>query len=78
MHSNLNAPLREKRYIHKYLGFPVYAYNNTPQSLPVNLSILNLVLYPLGPTLLPNGINDFFLSNRVDILVTKKKKTFLP
>ena len=54
----------------KYLGYPVYAYNHTPQHLPVDLSILNTVLYPLAPTLLPSGIHDFFLSNRVDMLVT--------
>lgn len=54
----------------KYLGFPIYAYNNTPKQLPVDLSILNDVLYPLAPTLLPRGINDFFLANRVDILTT--------
>jgi hypothetical protein len=54
----------------KYLGYPVYAYNQTPTRLPVDLSILNTVLYPLAPTLLPSGINDFFLSNRVDMLVT--------
>lgn len=54
----------------KYLGFPIYAHNNTPSQLPVDLSLLNAVLYPLAPTLLPNGINDFFLCNRVDMLIT--------
>ena len=36
----------------------------------MDLSILNLVLYPLAPTLLPGGTTDFFLCNRVDILLT--------
>jgi hypothetical protein len=54
----------------KYLGFPIYAYNNTPKHLPVDLNLLNPVLYPLASTLLPNGVMDFFLANRIDILVT--------
>ena len=54
----------------KYLGFPIYAYNRTPKRLPVNLNILNEVLFPLAPTLLPNHVNDFYLANRVDVLMT--------
>jgi hypothetical protein len=54
----------------KYLGFPIYAHNQTPKNLPVDLNILNHVLFPLAPTLLPNHVNDFYLANRVDILTT--------
>jgi hypothetical protein len=54
----------------KYLGFPLYAYNQTPKNLPVDLSILNNVLFPLAPTLLPNNVHDFYLANRVDVLTT--------
>jgi hypothetical protein len=54
----------------KYLGFPLFAYDKTPKQLPVDLGILNHVLYPLAPVLLPKNIHDFFLANRVDILTT--------
>jgi len=54
----------------KYLGFPLYAYNRTPKQLPVDLSLLNPVLFPLAPTLLPQDITEFFLSSRVDVLLT--------
>ena len=53
---------------YKYLGFPTYAYNNTPRNLPVNLSVLNEVLLPLAHTLLPSSAGDFFLASRADIL----------
>jgi len=54
----------------KYLGFPIYAHNQTPKNLPVDLNILNHVLFPLAPTLLPNSVNDFYLAKRADVLTT--------
>ena len=44
--------------------------DQTPKNLPVDLSTLNNVLFPLAPTLLPNNVHDFYLANRVDVLTT--------
>ena len=60
-----------------YLGFPIYAYNETKDQLPVDLRLLNPVLQPLASTLLPQATMELPLANRVDVLMTMTESKVL-
>jgi Reverse transcriptase (RNA-dependent DNA polymerase) len=55
----------------KYLGFPLYGSTvRQPQHYPLDMTLLNPVLYPLTSVLMPNQMAQLHLLSRVRVLTT--------
>jgi len=51
-----------------YLGFPIYARGHSPGYLPLDLSLVNSVMYPMASVVHPQSIANLHLFHRAQVL----------